>query len=322
VVSTPEVSGDLLFIGSCAGVFYALDRHTGEVRWSQDLGKVGFHGNPIIIDNVVIVGTDINGQASGVGYVYAFEVANGKQRWKAAANRGVASDLILAGSSIYGVTLSDELIAIDFNSGRVNWIFAPRPDKDDRLPSSPAVSGDAVFFGERDGGVYSIQARTGAVIWKQQLATPVSTSLIAFDQSVYFGAANHIYRVSQKTGVTETHFLAGGWCFGKPLITGNSMLIFVGEELTSLDLSLKNQLWHQKANGKWRSPRPLIWGKAVLAGNELGEVYAFQTTDGARQWMHRFEGIIRSIGSSGPILFVGTKQGTVYAYTPMQKAEP
>lgn len=128
--------------------------------------------------------------------------------------------------------------------------------------------------------------------------------------------------MGQKTGATEAYFLAGGWSFGKPRVTENSLLVFVGEELTSLDWSLKKRLWHQKANGKWRSPRPLIFGKLVLAGNELGEVYAFQIDDGAQQWKHRFEGIIRSIGSSGPILYIGTKQGIVYAYTPMQKAEP
>jgi outer membrane protein assembly factor BamB len=303
-------------------VFYALDKNIGEIRWSWDLGKVGFHGNPIIVRGLVIVGTDINGQPPGTGYVYAFEVSNGKQKWKAATGRGVASDLVLAGSSLYGVTLSDELFSIDINSGHVNWTFAPLPGKDDRLPSTPAVSGEAVFFGERDGGIYSINARTGEVIWKQQIATPVSTSMVAFGKSLYFGAANHIYRVSQKTGAAEGHSLVGGWSFGKPLIAGNSILVLVGEELASLDLGLKKQLWHQQANGRWRSPRPLLLGNEVLAGNELGEVYAFRVTDGAQQWVRNFQGVIRSIGSSGQVLYIGTKQGTVYAFTPRQTAEP
>jgi len=163
VVSTPEVSGDLLFIGSCAGVFTRSISKRVKFAGATTLVKFGFHGNPIIIGGLVSIGTRHKRPASGVGYVYAFEVANGRQRWKTAANRGVASDLVLAGSSVCGVTLSDKLVAIDYNSGHLNWTFAPRPDKADRLPSSPAVSETAIFFGA-GCGLISLKISTGEVI--------------------------------------------------------------------------------------------------------------------------------------------------------------
>jgi hypothetical protein len=59
----------------------------------------------------------------------------------------------------------------------------------------------------------------------------------------------------------------------------------------------------------------------VLAGNEAGEVLAFRLNDGARQWAHLFKGTIRSIGGSGETLYVGTLNGTIYAYSPQKTGE-
>jgi hypothetical protein len=41
---------------------------------------------------------------------------------------------------------------------------------------------------------------------------------------------------------------------------------------------------------------------------------AFRATDGERQWNLSLKGCIRSIGSSGSMLFAGVQEGTVYAY--------
>ncbi|HKG21188.1 MAG TPA: PQQ-binding-like beta-propeller repeat protein [Blastocatellia bacterium] len=318
MVSTPEVSGDLLFIGSCAGVFYALDKNTGGVRWSYDAGKdqrkVGFHGNPIILDDLIVIGTDINEAPRGAGYVYAFERASGKLRWRVAAGRGVASDIVRAGSSLYGVTLSDELVSIDPATGSVSWAFSSRSGRGDRIPSAPVTAGGRVFYGDRDGGLYALDSKTGRVDWKREFTTPVSTSLAVFGESVFLGAANHIYRISQKTGAIEAHYLADGWSSARPVISGNSLLVFIGNTVASIDLSLNKINWRQKTSSRWTTPRPLIVGDVILAGTEIGEVVAFRITDGSHRWSHKFSGTIRSIANSGRVLYIGTREGTVYAY--------
>jgi eukaryotic-like serine/threonine-protein kinase len=255
----------MLFIGSCAGVFYALDKNTGKVLWSHDAArgekKVGFHGDPIITDDLVVVGTDINGEASGNGYVYAFERAAGKERWKVAAGRGIASDLVRIESSLFGVTLSDEIVSVDLASGKRNWTFTSREGRDDRIPSAPSSSSGYLFYGDRDGGLFAINSKDGRVVWRRELTTPVSTSLVASGDSVYFGAANHLYRVNQKTGEIEAHLLAGGWSFGRPIITGDSLLLFIGDTLASFDLSLKKEVSEQVDDTTAPAARPDCSGR-------------------------------------------------------------
>ena len=316
-MATPAVAGTSLFIGSCAGVFYALDKNTGAVQWKQDVGRsqprVGFHGDPLITEDMVIVGTDINGAANGAGFVYAFERASGKPRWEAPAGRGIASDLIRVGASVCGVTLSDAIVSIDLQTGGVNWRFTSRLGREDRIPTAPVAADGKIFYGDRDGGLYALRAETGEVIWKRQLTTPVSTSLVTAGNSLYLGAASHIYKINQKTGELEADFLAGGWSFGRPLIVGDTLLVFIGDTLTSLDLSLKQIRWQRKSASPWTSPRLLQLGGMVLAGTESGDVLAYRISDGAAQGACKLAGIIRSLGSGDRILYVGTKQGTVYA---------
>jgi outer membrane protein assembly factor BamB len=52
----------------------------------------------------------------------------------------------------------------------------------------------------------------------------------------------------------------------------------------------------------------------IVAGNCRGEVAAFRASDGAPQWKLDLKGCIRSIGSSGDMLFIGVQEGTVYAF--------
>ena len=72
--------GDLLYQGSCTGVFYALDRRTGEVRWAHDTAPDGepasFHGDPLVSGDLILTGAD----APNLGHLYAFELETGAVR--------------------------------------------------------------------------------------------------------------------------------------------------------------------------------------------------------------------------------------------------
>jgi len=115
--------GDLVVVGSCNGRIRALDKETGKVKWQYDITKDGdqrqFHGDPLITDELVVVGTDGN-----IGHVYAFERYTGIVRWKyRVTERGVASDIVRLGDSVYAVTLGNELLSLDIKSGKARWTF-------------------------------------------------------------------------------------------------------------------------------------------------------------------------------------------------------
>ena len=74
---TPAVAGERVYFGSCPGSYFAVDRASGEVRWSYDTSQDGttaqFHGDALITDELVVVGSD----AQPMGQLYAFDRASG-----------------------------------------------------------------------------------------------------------------------------------------------------------------------------------------------------------------------------------------------------
>lgn len=93
-----------MFIGSCAGNFYAINKSTGQVQWSYDIRKDGkqqsFHGDPLVINDLILIGTDRGCDPEAVGHVYAFERDSGKVRWKYRST-SVPTDIVQLNSNVY-----------------------------------------------------------------------------------------------------------------------------------------------------------------------------------------------------------------------------
>lgn len=90
LLSSPTVSGGMVFIGSNTGVFYALNQATGEVVWEKflgwiekaDCGRRGIASTATVVEDpdtsqpTVYVG-------GGDGHLYALDAADGTILWKA-----------------------------------------------------------------------------------------------------------------------------------------------------------------------------------------------------------------------------------------------
>jgi outer membrane protein assembly factor BamB len=285
VFSTPTVAGDVLLIGSCAGTFYAFDKRTGKVRWSynihQDGNQTSFHGNPLITDQLVLVGTDKSCAAGSIGHVYAFDRATGTVRWKY-RTAGTPTDIARIGSSIYAASFVDELIALNLSDGSLRWRFATGTP---RATTKLSVVGNSLYVGNSTNRLFRISADDGHV--QSDLSVPASPGgRILVDTS-----ALYIF--------LEDRDSQGGY-------------------LISTDLNLSPIRWTHKAERAWSSEWPRLWNGFLLAGNCRSELDAFRISDGAPEWSDKLKGCLRSIGTDGDNeqIYVGAQEGTVYAYTP------
>ncbi len=264
--------GDLLVVGSCNGMIRALDKKTGQVRWSYDIRRDGdqteFHGDPLVTENLIIIGTD-----GKMGHLYAFERLTGAMRWKYRVDA----------KSLY-------------------W------------NSSPTVTGGLVYYGGLDGIAYAVHARSGKLVWKTDLGARVSTSVAAHGRDIYVGTANrHLYRLDADSGKVLADFAVDAEPRWRLIVASDSLLAFLGPQtLASFDLSLKGICWSAKASKNWTSARPYVWRDTVLAGDGHGLV-AFRASDGTQAWSHQVPEVIRGIGVSDDVLYVGTLKGPVFA---------
>ena len=299
------------------------------MRWTYDIkadgNQTSFHGDPLFTDDLVLIGTD----GDGIGHIYAFETSTGKVRWKyafspsASGRAGVNTGLARLGSRVYAVALGDELVCLDLSSGALHWKFHSAFTAERfSWSNSPAAADGRVFFGGLDGAVYALDADSGTVLWKRDLGAPIATSVTLEGEDLYIGAGNgHLHRLIQSTGEMKTDFKVGDNLHGTLVFAGDALLVFRNwmvrdSELIAVDRSLQKILWRAKPpeNSSWTSARPYVWDGAVLAGNDAGLLTAFRLADGSFDWARKFSGIVRGIGFSDGVYYVGTLDGDLYAF--------
>ncbi len=282
------------------------------MQWPDDQRE--FHGDPLITDELVVIGTDGN-----MGHVYAFEQSTGLVRWKYRVDeRGVASDIVRLGGDAYAVTVGNELLCLDLNSGKSKWTFRGGQSAQHCLTcSSPAAAADHVYFGGLDGFAYDLNAQSGKLIWKRDLGARVTTSAVIRGSDLYLGTAkHHLYRLNANSGEVRGDIETESAPSGHLLLADNSLLAFLGGKgFASFDLDLKKLRWSAEASNYWSSARPYVWHDAVLLGDQR-ELVAFRSSDGAKQWSHEFPRTVRGIGASAEVLYVGTLNGPLFAYSP------
>jgi outer membrane protein assembly factor BamB len=195
-------------IGSCAGTFYAFDKRTGKVRWSynihQDGNQTSFHGNPLISDQLILIGADKSCASGAIGHVYAFDRNTGTVRWKH-RTAGTPTDIARIGSMVYAASFLDELIALNLADGSVRWKFATgTPNPDCEIVSSPVIVGNRVFYAGLDGVLYGLDGESGKVLWKRDLGKRATTKLSAVGNSLYVGTSmNRLFRISVSEGQVQ-----------------------------------------------------------------------------------------------------------------------
>ena len=296
----------------------ALDRKTGLVKWEYDIQKDGeqrqFHGDPLVTERLLVIGTD-----GKIGHVYGFEQTTGAVLWKYKVNdRGVASDVIRVGENGCFVTLGNELVCVDLETGKPKWSFRSNySGTDDCLTcSSPAVSEGRVFFGGLDGFAYALDAQNGKLLWKRDLGAKVTTSAAVNGNSVYLGTdERHVYRLSANSGEILGDAATEAMPYGHLISAGDSLFAFLGDEVVSFNPDLRKVQWSAEASKEWTSARPYLWHDLLVAGNRH-ELIAFHSADGSRAWSFQFPETVRGIGTSTDVLYVGTLKGPIFAYSP------
>ena len=319
--SSPTVVGDLVLVGSCKGILYAFDRYNGDVVWEYDITHDGdqanFHGDALVADDHVLIGTD----GTGIGHVYCFDWTTGEVRWMYEDVRGVATDIIPFGDHVFATTLGDELICLARDTGELRWSYQSAFIRDELyFNGTPAVAKDAAFFGGMDGTLHAFEPRAGDLKWTQPLASRITTSVMLHDGFVYVGTdAGSLYKIDAASGeiVGELETLKVP---SQAIVDADSDLaVFLDwaqptSEIAAFDLELRGFKWRRAApaGDRWTSARPYAVDGDIVVGSELGEVHAYDASTGALRWSLKVDGTVRGMGFNDDAIFVGTLNGMVY----------
>ena len=90
-MSSPSVSGGLVFVGSEDNYIYALDQYTGALKWRYKTGD-DVYSSPSVSGGLVFVGSDDN-------YIYALDQYTGALQWRYKTGDDVLSSPSVSGGN-------------------------------------------------------------------------------------------------------------------------------------------------------------------------------------------------------------------------------
>ncbi len=192
VNSNPTVQQGLVYV-NVYGFLVAIDAMSGVQQWKQYMGPYSDGGSPTVINGVVY-----NANSSGSYAIQASDAGSGSLLWQ--YNGGIGRlNPALANGIVYGTNETDILDALDAQTG--NQLFRYFDSSGSSPGNSPTVANGIAYIGTYHGGVYAIDARTGALKWKQGAGG--TSCPIVWNGMVYFSdASGHIYALDALNGNT------------------------------------------------------------------------------------------------------------------------
>ena len=290
IASTPAVTRGRIIVMTMDGSIVALESATGARLWRLATGPLlpfpwGHESGDLWTSSPVVVG-DLAVVGAGDGRIYAVDVATGRTRWKAATEGRVRSTPAIDRGRVFVGSADGYLYCFDLATGARRWRFATDGVElksgsygfDRRtIQSSPAVAGNTVYIGARDGLLYAVSADSGTLRWR-------------FD-----------HRVS--------------WVNGSPAVAGG--VVYVGSSdaqfFQAVDAASGKELWRTAtAATVWSSAA--ISGDLVIVGDGSGKVRAFDRKTGAARWAFSTNAQAHSSPvPAGSLVITGSADGGVYA---------
>jgi outer membrane protein assembly factor BamB len=224
----PLATRAIVYVGTDEGVLYALDAHSGAVKW-QYTAKGAILRPPVIAGDQLLFSTDNN-------HVISLDRDSGKWRWQ--YDRETPEEFTLRGHA--GVTVEGErcysgfadghVVALTLARGEVVWVRSLAGDQKKfvDVDTTPVVRNGVVYAASAAGGLYGLDAGDGTERW--HVAIEGASQLIA-DEA-------HLYAAAAETGLMALDF-AGHLLWrqgfhragdpGRPVVDGDYLFLSVSE---------------------------------------------------------------------------------------------
>ncbi|MEX0320980.1 MAG: PQQ-binding-like beta-propeller repeat protein [Puniceicoccaceae bacterium] len=230
------------------------DTKTGALIRDIHIGQT--FAEPLLEDNMVYIG--------GIdGYVYGFDASEPDPEY----TRSVMA-----------------------RDQEVTWEFKA----DGAVNRKVAVDAKQVYFGANDGSVYCLDKKTGKLIWKYTVKSPVAEAFRHFStplvsgKNVFIGSADKtLYCLDTATGKVVFKHASSDWIRARPVATdSNVYFASMNGDLYNIDYSGKRpkQVWKKRIGEHW------IYADLALSGNKLlindSDLYSYcvDTDDGEVLW--------------------------------------
>jgi outer membrane protein assembly factor BamB len=300
------------------------------LAWVSHLGGTIQFSSPVIAGHTMYIGL-ADEENRGRAGVYALDIATGERRWFYPTTSSVKHSVSVSHGTVYAATAEGDVLALDANSGKLQWSYSLGSPMDCWMFASPLVAGDTVYAGTSKRFV-ALDSSTGNPLWSDSELAGVwlayHSSPVAGNGLIYVGltAPDGLFALDSRTGKVRWRQKGLSSLHSTPTLDGDT-LYSVSGGLAAASAKTGLQKWKTVINGDIASS-PALAGDRLLVGTADGKLLAFDAASGKQLWQYSkpspsklsfspYQAVsnpmIGSPAISGQIAYVGTAGGRFLA---------
>jgi outer membrane protein assembly factor BamB len=267
VSAPPAVADTVAFVPTSKGKLTAVDVHTGAPLWTWSLASKAALGAPAVdpVQGLVFVG-------ASDGTLNAISMYDGAKIWSDKVGGNLTAP-VFGGERLYVGSSTGTVEAVSEATGKKVWSTTLAHP----VSTSPALDTTAklVIVGESNGDLTALST-AGKSQWTHSVSSAIATPPAISGGSVYFGAGDSVYAVSESSGAAQWSYATKGAIASTLAVTNTS------EQ-----------------------------GKLVTTGSADGHVYALEATSGKLLWAQHIGKPITGVASSYATYIADTSAGVL-----------
>ncbi|MBI3958002.1 MAG: PQQ-binding-like beta-propeller repeat protein [Chloroflexi bacterium] len=273
---SPAVAGSRVFVRAEAGAdgfIFALSLDAGAKLWQyrfpavgSSYDNVGGHvTSPLVAENRVLVGAAQS--------LYALDVETGAVVWEYGLQNPIASSVAVADGLVY-VSDFTHLYALSVADGSEKWSFEFDTVS---LFFAPVVLADQVIITSFDTA-YSLDRRTGQLLWAKQLPDLQIIPAGAYGDQIYVKSTNSLVALDRTSGAELWRYTTLNF-ISLPAVTEGYLYVIdrygEGSHLLAIGRTDGQEVWRSEQAQLARSA-PTVAAGRLFVRTENGRILGYQ----------------------------------------------
>ena len=308
----PALVADRIIAADGYGQVEARDRFSGKSIWKtkvRDLDK-GFlarlnfldRTDPSFVSGGIGVGGGLTLLGTTFGEVIALHVADGSEAWRVELGSEILSTPVVAEGLVFAQTIDGRLVALDEESGELQWSFDNQvPILTLRGTSSPVVRDRIVYAGFSSGKLIALRAENGEPIWEHRVMLPEGRSelermvdvdgrALVTNAVIYVGAfQGRVKSISRRDGRPRWEQKISTFL---DLAEGYEQLYVIDAQdvITAIDQQTGDVVWTQENFKRRKLTAPVAFSNYIAFGDDEGYLHIIAQRDGRLMGRRKLDG--------------------------------
>jgi outer membrane protein assembly factor BamB len=278
----PLFRGDPLMTGVGTAALPDQLEELWEFKTGHGKTSGGIEGAPAVAGGVAFV-------ASLDKFLYAVDIATGKEKWKTKLGYMKASPSVRK-DRVYVGDLDGKFHCVNAADGKVVWSF----EAGGEIQAGANFHGDNILFGSHDGTLYCLSP-DGKKVWGAAAEGPINAAAaVVGDLTFATGCSDGILHVIDARTGKELHTVElGGETVATAAVVGDRVYAsMVSNQVVASDLKKRERVWAFEAPKRqqpFHSSAAVSQG-IVVAGSRDKKVYGIDAATGAEKWSFTTDG--------------------------------